>query len=56
MIDLVSLLNELVDAKGKILIPGIYDSVSPLTEEEKNIYSKIEFCQVFLIKINKYKI
>jgi hypothetical protein len=46
MIDLVSLLNSLVDAKGKILIPGIYDSVAPLTEEEKKSYETIDFCQV----------
>ena len=46
MVDLVALLNELVDAKGKILIPGIYDSVLPLTEEEEKLYENIEFCQV----------
>jgi len=45
MIDLVNLLNSLVDAKGKILIPGIYDSVAPLTEEEKKSYETIDFCQ-----------
>jgi len=45
MVDLVALLNELVDAKGKILIPGIYDSVLPLTEEEEKLYENIEFCQ-----------
>lgn len=33
----------LVDRKGKILIPGIYESVAPLTEEEKKLYEKIEF-------------
>ena len=46
MIDLVAVLNELVDAKGKILVPGVYDSVKALTEEEKNLYEKIDFCEV----------
>lgn len=43
MVDCVSLLSELVDSKGKILVPGIYDSVSPLTEAEKKLYDNIEF-------------
>jgi nonspecific dipeptidase len=43
MVDLVSLLNELVDAKGKILIPGIYDAVTPLTDEERTLYEPIDF-------------
>lgn len=43
MVDLVAMLNELVDAKGKILVPGVYDSVSPLTEAEKELYKDIEF-------------
>lgn len=38
-----SLTASLVDKKGKILIPGIYDSVAPLTEDEKKLYEKIEF-------------
>lgn len=46
MVDLVAMLNELVDSKGKILIPGIYDTVEPLTEEEKKIYEPIDFCPV----------
>jgi nonspecific dipeptidase len=46
MIDLVAMLNELVDKKGKILIPGIYDSVRPLSEEEIKLYEPIDFCQV----------
>ncbi|MEQ2161689.1 hypothetical protein GOODEAATRI_012092, partial [Goodea atripinnis] len=33
----------LVDRKGKILIPGMYDSVAPLSEEEKKLYEKIDF-------------
>ncbi|XP_062609502.1 cytosolic non-specific dipeptidase-like [Saccostrea cucullata] len=43
MADLIALLNTLVDSKGKILIPGIYDSVAKLTEEEKKLYEPIDF-------------
>ena len=46
MVDLVALLNELVDENGKILIPGVYDSVKPLTEEERKLYEPIDFSQV----------
>lgn len=46
MVDLVALLNELVDGRGKILVPGIYDSVKELTEEERKLYEPIDFCQV----------
>jgi len=48
MVDLVAMLNELVDSKGKILVPGIYDSVAPLTDAEKELYKDIEFdCEAF---------
>lgn len=43
MVDLVALMNELVDAKGQIQVPGIYDKVSPLTSEEEKLYETIEF-------------
>ncbi|XP_075441593.1 beta-Ala-His dipeptidase-like isoform X2 [Ascaphus truei] len=43
MNDLVSLLASLVDSSGRILIPGIYDDVAPLTEEETKLYDNIEF-------------
>jgi cytosolic nonspecific dipeptidase len=43
MIDLVALLNELVDAKGKILVPGIYDSVAKVTDDEMKLYDPIDF-------------
>ena len=52
MVDLVSLFNELVDSKGKILVPGIYDQVAPLTEDEKKIYDSIDFNHVWSL-INK---
>ena len=43
MVDCVILLSKLVDSQGKILVPGIYDSVAKLTEEEKKLYETIEF-------------
>uniref|UniRef100_A0A5S6QXM0 M20_dimer domain-containing protein n=1 Tax=Trichuris muris TaxID=70415 RepID=A0A5S6QXM0_TRIMR len=43
MTDLIYLLDQLVDSKGKILIPGIYDQVAPLTEQERQHYSTIDF-------------
>ena len=43
MTDLIKIMSTLVDSKGKILIPGIVDSVAPLTEEEKAIYKTIDF-------------
>ncbi|XP_044282377.1 beta-Ala-His dipeptidase-like [Varanus komodoensis] len=43
MSDLVALLDSLVNSSGRILIPGIYDDVAPLNEEEKQLYETIEF-------------
>uniref|UniRef100_A0A8C6XIX0 Carnosine dipeptidase 1 n=1 Tax=Naja naja TaxID=35670 RepID=A0A8C6XIX0_NAJNA len=43
MSDLVALLDSLVNSSGLILIPGIYDDVTPFTEEEKKQYELIEF-------------
>lgn len=31
-----------MDSSGHILIPGIYDHVAPLTEEERNMYKAID--------------
>ncbi|XP_057645235.1 beta-Ala-His dipeptidase [Chionomys nivalis] len=42
MADLVALLGSLVDSSGHILIPGIYDQMAPLTEEEKTMYVNID--------------
>nr|KAF6329736.1 carnosine dipeptidase 1 [Myotis myotis] len=42
MADLVALLGSLTDSAGHILIPGIYDDVAPLTEEEKELYGAID--------------
>uniref|UniRef100_A0A8D0FYP0 Carnosine dipeptidase 1 n=1 Tax=Sphenodon punctatus TaxID=8508 RepID=A0A8D0FYP0_SPHPU len=43
MTDLVALLDSLVNSSGHILIPGIYEDVASLTEEEKKLYEPIEF-------------
>ncbi|KAG5678013.1 hypothetical protein PVAND_007722 [Polypedilum vanderplanki] len=41
--DLIHLMSQLVDCNGKILIPGIYDDVEPITPNENEIYEKITF-------------
>uniref|UniRef100_A0A667WRF3 Cytosolic non-specific dipeptidase n=1 Tax=Myripristis murdjan TaxID=586833 RepID=A0A667WRF3_9TELE len=43
MTDLIALMGTLVDKRGKIMIPGMYDDVAPLTEEETCLYEKIDF-------------
>ncbi|VDO99273.1 unnamed protein product [Soboliphyme baturini] len=43
MSDLVYVMDHLVDKHGKLLIPGIYDKVAPVTEEERASYRKIDF-------------
>ncbi|CDW57643.1 cytosolic non specific dipeptidase, partial [Trichuris trichiura] len=43
MSDLIYLLDQLVDKNGKILIPGIYDQVAAFTDEEKQLYTNIDF-------------
>lgn len=43
MTDLVYLLSKLVSPDGKILVPGVMDSVAPLTEEEKQRYKNLDF-------------
>ena len=32
-----------MDKKGKIQVPGVYQDVAPVTEEEKKLYEQIEF-------------
>jgi len=46
MTDLVKLMGSMVDTKGNILVPGINEQVLPLTEEEKKLYSPIDFDMV----------
>jgi len=43
MTDLIKLMGSLVDTQGKILVPGIYDSVAELTETETASYVPIDF-------------
>jgi len=43
MIDLVRLMASLVDSKGKILVPGVMDSVAVLTDSERKLYEGIDF-------------
>eukprot|EP00045_Choanoeca_perplexa_P016897 m.234799 g.234799 ORF g.234799 m.234799 type:complete len:489 (-) comp17392_c0_seq2:3794-5260(-) len=43
MVDLVKIFATLVDPKGNILIPGINDSVAPVTPEEEKTYDPIDF-------------
>jgi len=43
MTDLINLMGSLVDRKGKLLVPGIYDSVAELTDAEKKLYDVIDF-------------
>ncbi|XP_039592805.1 beta-Ala-His dipeptidase [Polypterus senegalus] len=49
MTDLIGLLDTLIDARGRILIPGINEAVAPLTEEERKMYEETEF------DLQKYK-
>lgn len=43
MTDLVRVLATLVDTDGHIKIPGIYDLVAPLTDDERALYKEISF-------------
>ena len=38
--------GSLVDTKGKILVPGMYEEVANVTDEEKKLYEKIDFDMV----------
>lgn len=43
MTDLVHVMSKLVDSKGKILVPGIMDDVTPVTDKEIESYKPVEF-------------
>uniref|UniRef100_K7F4Y3 Cytosolic non-specific dipeptidase n=2 Tax=Pelodiscus sinensis TaxID=13735 RepID=K7F4Y3_PELSI len=43
MTDLIALMGSLLDKRGKILIPGIDEAVAPVTDEELELYDKIDF-------------
>ncbi|KAH7953181.1 hypothetical protein HPB49_005760 [Dermacentor silvarum] len=49
MSDLVDLLDSLVDATGNITVPGIYDDVRPVTDEERELYRRVDF------NLNEYR-
>ena len=43
MIDLTHLLASLVQSDGRVLVPGFYDDILPVSEEEQEIYSRVNF-------------
>ena len=55
MSDLIYLLGQLVDVKGKILVPGINDNVAPLTGGERATYTDIDFDKVHFVTIIESK-
>ena len=44
--DVIALMNSLVDVNGKILVPGVCDSVKAVTDEELASYDPIDFDMV----------
>ncbi|GJP84513.1 hypothetical protein CLOP_g14576 [Closterium sp. NIES-67] len=48
--DLVTVLSNLVDSNNMILIPGFYDDVKPLDEEEEALYQGLHF------RLEEYKV
>ncbi|KIY69896.1 CNDP dipeptidase [Cylindrobasidium torrendii FP15055 ss-10] len=42
MTDLVLLMSKLVDVKGKILVPGVYDMVTSADADEREIYERLD--------------
>ncbi|KAJ3021945.1 hypothetical protein HKX48_007418 [Thoreauomyces humboldtii] len=43
MTDLFQVMSKLVSPTGKILVPGIYDTVAPVTESEDKMYDTLDF-------------
>ncbi|EJD52020.1 CNDP dipeptidase [Auricularia subglabra TFB-10046 SS5] len=43
MTDLIHVMSKLVTPEGKILIPGVYDLVAPLTEQEAQLYHALDY-------------
>ncbi|TPX59946.1 hypothetical protein PhCBS80983_g02120 [Powellomyces hirtus] len=43
MTDLFTVMSKLVSPTGKILIPGIYNDVAPVTESEDKMYDSLDF-------------
>lgn len=50
MTDLMKIMSTLVDSQGKILVPGVMDSVDPVTPEEEKLYEPIE------LHVDDYKV
>eukprot|EP00743_Colponemidia_sp_Colp-15_P009372 GILK01010247.1.p1 GENE.GILK01010247.1~~GILK01010247.1.p1 ORF type:complete len:528 (+),score=111.94 GILK01010247.1:51-1634(+) len=42
LVDLICMLSKLVSSGGKVLVPGFYDNVRPLTDEELQLYADID--------------
>ncbi|KAH7012996.1 peptidase family M20/M25/M40 [Ilyonectria destructans] len=42
MTDMVKIMSTLVDSNGKLLIPGIYDNVVPVTDAERELYQNMK--------------
>ncbi|OLN87030.1 Cys-Gly metallodipeptidase dug1-like protein 2 [Colletotrichum chlorophyti] len=42
MVDMVNIFSSLVDSGGNILIPGVYDNVQPITNEEYESYQSLD--------------
>lgn len=42
MTDMVKVMSTLVDSHGKLLIPGIYDNVAPVTHAERELYQNMK--------------
>ncbi|UUO05542.1 dipeptidase [Blastopirellula sp. J2-11] len=40
---LSKMLSSLIDEKGKVQVPGFYDDVDPLTDEERNQFGSLDF-------------
>ncbi|KAL0097890.1 hypothetical protein J3Q64DRAFT_1807684 [Phycomyces blakesleeanus] len=43
MTDLFAIMSQLVEPNGRLLIPGIYDLVRPLTDVEEKTYENLDF-------------
>jgi len=54
MTDLIAILGTLVDVNGKILIPGINDTVAPVTDNERSSYDPIDFDLVISCSLHFY--
>lgn len=44
MNDLIALMASLTNVKGRIQIPGLYESVAAVSKEEESSYDSIDFC------------